>query len=92
MSKSDINTIHKKIKMPTVVSFQKGARQNLHPKLAILDEIDCRVVYDRSVKCLFVDYDYDEEEGEYKKGIYTTSFESVVEEIKGFLAKNANVH
>ena len=88
----NVNKIHKTIKKPQHVSLAKGARQNLHPILAILDEIDCQVSYDRSIKCLFVDYDFDETEGKYKKGIYTSNFQLVVEDITRFIEQNANIH
>lgn len=90
MAQEVINTIHKKIK-PTVATLAEGTRQNLHPKLAILDEIKSRVVYDKGNKCIFVDYDYDESTGLYNKGIYTTSFQQVVDEIEEFIDSHVNI-
>lgn len=77
--------------MPSISILPPGSRSNLHPMLSILDQIDCRVVYDRSVKCIFVDYDYDPITKTYRKGTYTTRFQSVIDDIKEFFNKNANV-
>ena len=87
-----INKIHKNIKKKKEVLLQKGSRHNLHPKLSILDEVDCRVVYNRSLKCIFVDYDYDKETDTYRKGIYSQSFQSVIDDIEEFIQDHADIY
>jgi hypothetical protein len=76
----------KKVSKPVssdVFFLKKGARRNLHPKLAILDTIDCEVYYDKKRRCLFVDYD--KKNGKYKKGYYSTNFDNILKDIEDFI-------
>jgi hypothetical protein len=73
--------------------FAPGARHYLHPKLAILDRLDCELAYYRQHKILVVSYAPKQENIDhtdythkvYEKGILTTDVNYVVELIREYL-------
>jgi len=67
--------------------FRVGARHYLHPKLAILDQIDCVLEYYPETKTIVVSYDpetskkdyTDYEEIVYKKSVIGSSIDFIVD-------------
>jgi len=60
----------------------KGKRVYLHPRLQLLDTIDCEVWYDREFQFFYVEYDYIN--GVFSKSILTKQIDSVVNEINKY--------
>lgn len=49
-----------------LIELYEGYRNHIHPKLDILDTIDCKVFYNKEKKFLVIEYDRNKEE---KKGV-----------------------
>lgn len=69
-----------------IIELYEGYRCNIHPKLEILDEIDCKVIYNRKLKFFHIEYDRDREQKEvvYRKAILSTDPVSINEMIQDF--------
>ena len=73
--------------------FAPGARHYLHPKLSILDRLDCELAYYRQHKIMVVSYAPKQENIDhtdytrkvYDKGILTTDVNFVVDLIREYL-------
>lgn len=63
--------------------LEPGARRNLHPKLSILDTIECEVYYSKSLKCLYMYYD--KRKGKFQKGFFSTDFNNVIKIVEEYI-------
>jgi hypothetical protein len=68
-----------------ILIIANGKRRYLHPQLAILEEIDCRVWYDREYKFFYVEYDF--VDGVPNKSILTKETGSILQEIGRYRAR-----
>lgn len=69
-----------------IIELYAGYRSNIHPKLSILDEIDCKVIYNRQLKFFHIEYDRDRKQKDvvYRKAILSTDPVSINEMIQDY--------
>jgi len=69
-----------------VIELYEGYRENIHPKLKVLDDIDCQVFYNRNLKYFHIEYDRDiDAKGVvYNKAILSTDPISISDMIEDY--------
>lgn len=63
-----------------MVLIKRGQRHYIHPKLSVLDDIECDVWYNKDHKFFYVEYDYG-----YDKSILTKDVDAIQKEISSFI-------
>lgn len=71
-----------------IVRIDKGKRVYLHPKLFILDKMDCNVWFDRELRFFYVEYNFIG--GVFTKSILTNDTNSLVNDINKFKNHGSN--
>lgn len=69
-----------------LIELYEGYRHHIHPKLDILDTIDCKVFYNKEKKFFIIEYDRDKKEKGivYNKEIISSSPVSINNTIKKY--------
>lgn len=66
-----------------MVLINRGHRHFIHPKLSVLDDIECKVWYNKDYKFFYVEYD------DYKS-ILTKDVDAIQKEISTFIINRNN--
>lgn len=69
-----------------LIELYEGYRNHIHPKLDILDTIDCKVFYNKEKKFFLIEYDRDKKQKGivYKKELISSSPISINNTINKF--------